>query len=172
MPSDCWLCVHCDRPEIVEMMRFVEEKSPVMHIDVIATEISQCLRDSFPDDQDEMTEDLIKQHVARHVVTPVASITRITRDLLDICETLRPSQTALERRRNEPPPQRKRRKKAQKMEETPTQEQEEDEVESIAGSSMEGGERCSEEEIGMYLRTVNQVMQIYRLHGKMLQPPN
>ena len=171
MPSDCWLCVHCDRPEIVEMMRFVEEKSPVMHIDVIATEISQCLRDSFPDDQDEMTEDLIKQHVARHVVTPVASITRNTRDLLDICETLRPSQAALERRRNEPPPQRKRRKKAVTLPQ-PEQEQEEDEVESIAGSSIEGGERCSEEEIGMYLRTVNQVMQIYRLHGKMQQPPN
>ena len=164
MPSECWLCVHCDRPEIVEMMCFIEEKSPVMHIDVIATEITQCLEEAYPDNKDEVTEELIKQHVARHVVTPVASITRITRDLLDICETLRPSQAALERRRSEPPPERKRRKKAQPKEE----DIERDEVESVVSSV---GERCNEEEIGMYLRTVHQVMQIYRLHGKMLQPP-
>eukprot|EP00961_Rhodomonas_salina_P172438 2325351-Rhodomonas_salina.3 len=70
MPSRCWLCLHCDVPEIVEMMRFVEEKSAIMHIDVMATEISAQLCASYPDEAELLTEDYIKQHVARHVVTP------------------------------------------------------------------------------------------------------
>ena len=159
MPSRCWLCQYCDRPEIVEMMRFVEEKSPVMHVDVIATEIVQCLRDAYPDNEDELTEDLVKQHLARHVVTPVASITRITRDLLDMCESLRPTQEAIAQRRSDPAPKRRRTKQP---------EQDLDDSVSSAGSA---AERFNEEEIGLYLRTVGQVMQIYRLHGKMLQPP-
>ena len=99
MPSSCWLCTHCDVTGVVEMMRFVEEKSAVMHIDVIATEIAQSLQDAHPDQADLLTEEYIKEHLARHVVTPVASITRITRDLLDMCETLRPSAATLSQRR-------------------------------------------------------------------------
>jgi hypothetical protein len=102
MPSNCWLCTHCDVAEVVEMMRFVEEKSAVMHIDVIATEISSSLQEAYPEQASMLTEEYIKQHVARHVVTPVASITRITRDLLDMCETLRPSVATLSQRRRRP----------------------------------------------------------------------
>ena len=99
MPSGCWLCTHCDTPAVVEMMRFVEDKSVVMHIDVIATEISASLRETFPEHAEALSEECVRQHIARHVVTPAASITRITRDLLDVCETLRPSVASLSRRK-------------------------------------------------------------------------
>ncbi len=147
MPSQCWLCIHCDQADVVEMMRFVEEKSAVMHIDVLATEIATALREAHPDERANITEDLIKQHVARHVVTPVASITRITRDLLDICETLRPTPETLQQ-------QQQRRKKRRREDE-----------------AAEEPAAAEQDDIGTYLRTVGQVMQIYRLHSRLLQAP-
>eukprot|EP00961_Rhodomonas_salina_P203881 2751162-Rhodomonas_salina.1 len=156
MPSRCWLCVHCDVQEVVDMMRFVEEKSAVMHIDVLTTEIASSLQDSYPDDKDDLTEEHIKQHIARHVVTPVASITRITRDLLDICETLRPNVQSL---------QNKRRRVERRGQDQPSGPAAED------GGDDAEPKTSSEEEVGTYLRTVGQVMQIYRLHSRMLQAP-
>jgi hypothetical protein len=149
MPSQCWLCVHCDQADVVEMMRFVEEKSAVMHIDVLATEITAALRAAHPGETG-ICEELIKQHVARHVVTPVASITRITRDLLDICETLRPTRETLQQQ------QQRRRKRRRDGD----------------GGDGEAAEAAPEQDdIGTYLRTVGQVMQIYRLHSRLLQAP-
>ena len=132
------------------MMRFVEDKSAVMHIDVLTTEIAASLQEAYPNDTDDLTEGHIKQHIARHVVTPVASITRITRDLLDICETLRPSVQSLQNKR------RRTERKGQ---------------EGADGGDDSEPKTSSEEEVGTYLRTVGQVMQIYRLHSKMLQAP-
>ena len=167
MPSKCWLCVHCDVAEVVEMMRFVEEKSTIMHIDVLATEIATALQTAHPDAATELTEEHIKQHVARHVVTPVASITRITRDLLDICETLRPSVQTLQNRKRRPErntDERKQRKRGAAIEA--------DTDNDSQACEDTDNKNCSEEEVGMYLRTVGQVMQIYRLHARMLQAPN
>lgn len=45
LANQCWLCVHCDLEDVVEMMKFVEEKSPVMHIDVIAFEVLKALKE-------------------------------------------------------------------------------------------------------------------------------
>lgn len=158
------------------MMRFVEEKSPIMHIDVIVTEIAKSLHAAYPDAC--VMEADIKEHIARHVVTPVASITRITRDLLDICETLRPSQEQLVCRRK----RRKTRGRPRAASPAPSHDSLPDEDDEPRRRSRarqapppvedEAEEPAfAEEEISMYLKTVGQVMSIYRLHSRLLQPP-
>jgi len=139
-----------------------QEKSAVMHIDVIATDIAIQLQKQYPDEASFLTEDDIKHHVSRHVVTPVASITRITRDLLDMCETLRPCTQTLKNARA-----RKRRRGGDVPEDTldPS-----DSASNVGSASQAvGGE--ADESVTMYLRTVNHVMQIYRLHSRLLQAP-
>lgn len=161
----CWLCVHCDLQEVSDMMNFVEEKSPVMHINVIAHQVCSVLKESYPEECD-LCEDMVKEHICRHVVTPVASVTRITRDLLDMCETLRPTRESIEgadRARKRP------RAAITDGTETATHRQTDDDGISLRACD----ERDSEGSVdttGLYLRAVGQVMSIYRMHSKLMQP--
>lgn len=133
-----------------------------MHIDVIATDIAKQLQACYPEEASFLTEEDIKHHVSRHVVTPVASITRITRDLLDMCETLRPCMQSLKFAKS------KRRKKTADPEDTDNLDPE-DSCSNVGSTSQ--AKTVGEDEVGMYLRTVSHVMQIYRLHSRLLQAP-
>jgi hypothetical protein len=156
----CWLCLHCDLNEVCEMMQFVEEKSPVMHIDAISNQVSAALRDTYPDEED-INETTVKNHICRHVVTPVASVTRITRDLLDMCETLRPRRDASGARGTK--------RNADRMtdaeREPPCTGEALETTSNDDASDNQGG---GGDNTTLYLRTVAQVMGIYRMHHRLL----
>jgi len=158
----CWLCLHCDLDEVVEMMNFVECKSPVMHVEMIASQVCDALKESFVGQESNFTEEMIINHICRHVVTPVASVTRITRDLLDICESLKPTLSSLRAGK------RRRLDKSSSADEM-------DVVKSSDGVAS-SDELCGEtppycaDNTMLYLRTVGQVMAIYRMHHKLLSP--
>lgn len=163
--NTCWLCVHCDLEEVVEMMTFVEEKSPIMHVDMISSQVCEALRDSFPDEKDHFTESLVKNHICRHVVTPVASVTRITRDLLDMCESLKPTLEGMRM---------PKRRRAIRAIDTSLVSTDEMDVVKTTDECLTSNENDSEtspycpENMVLYLRTVGQVMGIYRMHHKLL----
>jgi len=166
--ATCWLCTHCDLEEVVEMMNFVEEKSPVMHVDMISEQVCDALKESFPAESDHFTSDLVSNHICRHVVTPVASVTRITRDLLDMCESLKPTFDGVR------PGKRRRGVRAINA---PAAVADEMEIaiaadECLTPTDVEESEMNSSapDNTGLYLRTVSQVMGIYRMHHKLLTP--
>lgn len=164
----CWLCVHCDVGEVCDMMKFVEEKSPVMHIDVIANQVAGALKDTYPDEED-IDESVVKEHICRHVVTPVASVTRITRDLLDMCETLRPTRESLMSSGGG------RGRKRAIMDDAPTPSRStrprtDDEMSVTSTTADERDGDGSSDTAGLYLRAVGQVMGIYRMHAKLMLP--
>jgi len=162
--THCWLCVHCDLDEVNDMMKFVEEKSPIMHIDVIADQVCEALAEKYPDDKN-ITDVMIKEHITRHVVTPVASVTRITRDLLDMCETLRPTRESLTAAKRAP----KRRRKAITMGSAEDPPLEYMPMSPDTTSQDESDNEATADTTRMYLRTVGQVMAIYRMHSKLMQ---
>lgn len=167
----CWLCCHCDHELVIDLMKFVEEKSPVMHIDVICSQLSEALKEQFPD-EDVITDDEIKQHICRHVVTPVASVTRITRDLLDMCETLRPTKELLSQRK-----QQTKRPAIEDNECTTTivskkskkQKRIQDNGDNCENNCENDNDEDIAPSIALYLRTVGHVMGIYRMHSKLMQ---
>lgn len=162
--ATCWLCTHCDLEDVVEMMNFVEEKSPVMHVDMISEQVCDALKESFPDSSDLFTSDLVSNHICRHVVTPVASVTRITRDLLDMCESLKPTFDGLRPV--------KRRRGVRVINAPPTGVDEMETSGCLTPSDVDEGETSSSvpDNTGLYLRTVSQVMSIYRMHHRLLTP--
>lgn len=167
--KDCWLCVYCDTEEVIEMMKFVEEKSPIMHVDVICDQVSKAIMEAHSGGDCNVTDTDVREHIARHVVTPVASVTRITRNLLDMCETLRPSAADLSHISFPRAPKRMRRLENTMTDDAvPGNDRADDEI-SVASTSFDDS-TANPDKARLYLRTVGQVMNIYRMHGKLLMP--